>query len=157
MEYIKYLCSSCEYYDYEDENGKNYCSWYRAYYYAGDSCDHWKQADNLSSGSSGCFMTSACCAYKGLPDDCDELTTMRAFRDEELMTREDTKDIVYEYYRIAPGIVSAINARDDRESLWEGVYRDVCSVVGLVKAGLKERAIEEYRAMVVNYQALVAE
>lgn len=35
-------CKSCKYYDYEGDNRKGYCEYYKSYYYPSDSCDHWK-------------------------------------------------------------------------------------------------------------------
>ena len=37
-----------------------------------------------SSGTDGCYLTSACVMAKGLPDHCEELETLRVFRDEYL-------------------------------------------------------------------------
>jgi len=43
-DYIKYHCSTCEYFEWDgDENHKGYCAWYKVYYYADDQCDHWKE------------------------------------------------------------------------------------------------------------------
>ena len=60
-------CGSCEYYEYEGENVKGYCSFYRTYYYSNDSCRNWRKGNNAYSGG-GCFLTTACCEYKGLED-----------------------------------------------------------------------------------------
>ena len=155
-EYVKYRCSTCKYYEYEDEDRKNYCQWYRAYYYADDQCDHWKEADSYSSGSGGCFMTTACCKHRGLPDDCEELQVMRVFRDDYLLRSTDTAALVHDYYRIAPAIVAAVNARPDRDALWEDVYQRIRSIMASIEAGLRDKAIEDYRAMVLHCQAVVA-
>ena len=155
-EYVKYRCSTCKYYEYEDENKKNYCQWYKAYYYCDDQCDHWKETDSYSSGSGGCFMTTACCNHRGLSDDCEELQTMRTFRDEYLLKDPETAALVHEYYRIAPGIVTAVNARPDRDAIWEDVYARIRSIMESIKEGRSGQAIDDYRAMVLDCQAVTA-
>ena len=57
---------------------------------------------NFSAGV-GCFITTVCCEYKGLADDCEELTILRKFRDTYV-----PKQLVKEYYKIAPKIVEII-------------------------------------------------
>lgn len=56
-----------------------------------------------------CFITTAACAWQGKTDDCEELTAFRAFRDNWLAAQPDGKALTEEYYRIAPGIVTAMN------------------------------------------------
>jgi hypothetical protein len=51
------------------------------------NCDPWrKQFASEVLPEDDCYLTSACVAHAGLADDCRELTVMRAFRDEYLMT-----------------------------------------------------------------------
>lgn len=40
------------------------------------------------------MQTSACVAARGLPDDCEELTQLRCFRDEILMKTEEGRKLV---------------------------------------------------------------
>ena len=64
MDYVEMnKCGSCKYYTYEGEYKKGYCSWYKSYYYADDSCSHWEEGNISSTG--GCFLTTACCEHKG--------------------------------------------------------------------------------------------
>ena len=107
-------CGSCRYYEYEGENTKGYCSWYKAYYYADDSCSHWEEKEGGFSASGGCFLTTACCEYKGLPDDCDELQAMRRIRDEYIRNQPYGDKLIRNYYESAPGIVQKINEREDK-------------------------------------------
>ena len=77
------------------------------------------------SGSSGCFLTSACVKAAGLPDDCEELTVLRNFRDTYMKSLPGGEADIQEYYRIAPGIVSAIDRREDAADIWKHVYKDL--------------------------------
>lgn len=70
-----------------------------------------------------CFITSASCDALGKRDDCYELTTFRDFRDTYMMQTEERKNLVEEYYRIAPAIVMFINtlqeSRKEYDKLWQ--------------------------------------
>lgn len=61
-----------------------------------------------------CFITTAVCEELGKPDDCEELTAFRAFRDGYLRQCPDGEALVEEYYDIAPGIVTCIDHCGDR-------------------------------------------
>ena len=51
------------------------------------TCEHFApKADECACADGrkgGCFLTSACVKFKGLPDDCAELETLRAFREQQ--------------------------------------------------------------------------
>lgn len=63
-----------------------------------------------------CFITTAVCECYGLPDDCEELTTLRAYRDNWLKKQPDGEALISEYYAIAPGIVQRIKSSADCET-----------------------------------------
>lgn len=96
-----------------------------------------------------CFITTAVCQELGKPDDCEELTAFRAFRDGYLRSQPDGEALIQEYYNIAPGIVSCINTCSDRhesyarirESYLEPCYQALC-------AGELERCKAQYVRMV---------
>ena len=76
-----------------------------------------------------CFITTAVCQSRGLPDDCAELTAFRAFRDGYLRTCPDGAALIDEYYNIAPGIVSCIDICGDRDARYDAIradYLDPC-------------------------------
>lgn len=56
-----------------------------------------------------CFITTAVCSAEGKPDDCAELAAFRRFRDGYLSACPDGKDLIAEYYDIAPAIVAVID------------------------------------------------
>jgi len=88
----------------------------------------------------GCFLTTACCEYKGLPDDCEELTVLRNFRD-TFVPREITE----RYYKIAPNICLRIQGND--EAL-EYVYSVVRACVEDINNSRKFKALFRYIDMV---------
>ena len=65
------------------ENGLNPDKYYKTDGKSGSShTGH--SGHGSSSGTDGCYLTSACVMAKGLPDHCEELETLRVFRDEYL-------------------------------------------------------------------------
>lgn len=106
-----------------------------------------------SSGGSSCFITSACTESLGLPDDCDELQTLRAFRDKRKAEDPDFVMLVEEYYRIAPVIVEWINGKDDSKEEFLKLYHElVIPCVELIKRGNEDEAIKLYTSQVKMLQ-----
>ena len=70
------------------------------------------------SGISGnglkCFITTAVCRYSGKSDDCEELTLLRKFRDDYMLTHPDRKPLVDKYYVEAPSIVTKLDSLADK-------------------------------------------
>ena len=104
-------------------------------------------SDELSSSSSdgGCFLTTACISAMNLPDDCLELQVLREFRDSFMMNKPSGKDAIQEYYKIAPGIVEAINKQKNSEEIWSEIYNSIRHAVNLVLSGKREEASQFYR------------
>lgn len=98
------------------------------------------------SGDSVCFLTTACTAARGLPDDCMELQILRTFRDGYMMTQaSEGPAMIREYYHTAPAVVSAINAREDAAEIHEWLYRDlVIPSVGFIQRGSNAKALDHY-------------
>lgn len=69
--------------------GRGWCELWDQEYHRGHECrdyaPEWTYSNSKDKSSlkesSGCFLTSACVKYKGLSDDCKELTELRQFRD----------------------------------------------------------------------------
>ena len=99
------------------------------------------------SSSSGCFLTSACTAARGLPDDCHELTVLRNFRDNWLKNQPDGSELISAYYKIAPMIVKCIDAREDRQKYWDLVYDTVQTCVEFIEAEMHEEALKAYQTL----------
>lgn len=107
-----------------------------------EDCPRYKQY-----GSGGCFLTSACIDAKGLPDDCDELQTLRNFRDTYLRSLDGGQEEIVEYYLAAPKIVENIKKRSDSASVFDKIYDEmVMPCVELIKAGNNSGAHELYKS-----------
>lgn len=77
------------------------------------------------SGGSGCFLTTACVRAKNLPDNCDELVTLRNFRDDYVYSLQNGNRILMEYYSIAPRIVDYIDRQSNAEERYECLYNEL--------------------------------
>ncbi len=70
-----------------------------------------------------CFITTAVCDTLKKADDCEELTSLRHFRDTYMQQTPQRQALVEKYYIIAPVIVTAINLRKEAgqiyQKLWE--------------------------------------
>lgn len=96
-----------------------------------------------------CFITTAVCQELGKPDDCEELTVFRAFRDGYLMKQPDGRALIEEYYNIAPGIVTCINTCSDRHESYAKIrqtYLEPCYAD--LQAGRYESCKTRYVQMV---------
>ena len=111
--------------------------------------DQWRDGGNSSGG--GCFITSACVETLNLPDDCDELQTLRVLRDKRKLYDQQFSALVDEYYRIAPAIVSAIDHMPDRLARYRDIYeRMVVPCVAMVKQNRENDAVQLYTDTVLE-------
>lgn len=93
----------------------------------------------------GCFLTTACVQARGLPDNCHELTTLRAFRDGYLRDLPQGTGLIREYYAAAPGIVQRLKAEVNYPTLIEDLYDClVLRSVRFIEAGENAAALENY-------------
>ncbi len=83
----------------------------------------------------GCFLTTACVEYAGLPDDCEALTLMRKLRDNYVAKLPDATELISEYYEFSPKIVAAINAMPKVEAArhYEHMLEQVGDISKLVQ------------------------
>ena len=98
-------------------------------------------------------MTTACCEYKGLPDDCHELQTLRKFRDEYLASKEYGKEIIELYYEDAPYIVERINSSTDKEQVYAQIYGKIEEIVRLIDKKQFDEAVIVYMLMVYQLKS----
>ena len=129
----------------EHDTVKKYCWGYNY-----EDCPLYK---NASGSSSGCFLTSACVEAKGLPDDCYELTTLRAFRDGYMRSLPEGASDICEYYHTAPGIVEKIRQLPNATEIFNKIYDElVLPCVHLIENGKKQEAYAAYRNYVKKLQ-----
>ncbi len=124
-------------------------------------CDHYSEApskynsnyrDSGNGNNSSCFLTSACVEYLGKPDDCEELQTLRKFRDEKLKFMEGGEELIQEYYRVAPTIVGKIDASPDKASYYDYIYGCITKCMERIQANDDAEALNLYKNMVVALQ-----
>ena len=149
----KYTCGSCKEFEYAGENTKGYCNYYRCYYFPDDSCRHWEENENVYTPSGGCYLTTACTEYYGLPDDCTELSTLRKFRDSYMLKTDAGCRDISEYYITAPKIVDIINNHPDKDSIYRTLYKEtILPCVEFINGGKMQEAYELYKHMVKDMQ-----
>lgn len=135
--------------------------WEKGYDAGRDDRDQhgWKPADECGNGersdddSGGCFLTSACVAAVGAPDDCALLTTLRSYRDTYVRERQDGESAIHEYYCIAPAIVRAINESGTGASEWPKIYDTAKAAAALIDDGRLEDAFVIYQQMCVELKS----
>lgn len=98
----------------------------------------------------GCFLTSACVEYLGKEDNCEELTALRNFRDEYMKKTKEGKELVDEYYKVAPQIVKFIDSSSQKGDYYQYIYGVICECMELLKNGNNEAVLEAYKNMVVR-------
>ena len=144
-EYVRdYTCGTCKYFEYAGQYEKGYCSYYKTYYHHDETCKYYEKSDTYSSGSSGCFLTTACCEYKELPDDCHELEVMRTLRDKYILKQSYGEEIIRDYYAEAPTIVERIRQSKDSTIILESIYQQIVKIVELVECGKNDEAVIMY-------------
>lgn len=106
-----------------------------------------KSNDSGSGGGSsgGCFITTACVETRSLTDNCVELNSLRDFRDKYIQYLPNGKQIISEYYAIAPHIVAAINKSPDSKYVYSNLYkRLVLKSLELIRSGKNDAAFNNY-------------
>ena len=99
----------------------------------------------------GCFITTAICTGLGRPDDCDELQTLRGFRDTFMMETKERKADVSEYYNVAPEIVAKIDAEPNSQEIYIALLeKSIKPAISAIKNGENETAYRIYATMVAD-------
>ncbi|HIV51861.1 MAG TPA: hypothetical protein H9748_00005, partial [Candidatus Mediterraneibacter norwichensis] len=86
--------------------------------------------ENIKKGfrrSVFCYITTAVCRSLGRPDDCYELNTLRDYRDSYLLSTDEGREIVQEYYNIAPTIVKRIDKKAEADEIYENIWKTYLS------------------------------
>ncbi|WP_340199493.1 CFI-box-CTERM domain-containing protein [Ascidiimonas sp. W6] len=101
-----------------------------------------------------CYITTACVEARGLPDDCEELTLLRDFRDTYLMQKPNGEQLIKIYYKHSPYIVHCIRQREDEEEILNGLYKIIKYCAEAIKRGDFELAYQIYCEMVLKLKEL---
>lgn len=143
MDGYDYHCGKCD----KDVNSDWYYKYCRNWDY--DDCPVYRGKMSEPAGTdSDCFLTSACTAARGLPDDCHELTVLRNFRDNWLKNQPEGVLLIAHYYEVAPKIVEAIDKLENRLEIWDEVYQGmVVPCMEMIEKGRCQEALELYRGM----------
>jgi TPR repeat protein len=85
-------------------------------------------SSSSSSRRSGCFLTTATCVALGKEDNCKEIIEYKKYRDEKLRFDDDGRDLIMEYYRIAPLIVEQIDVQENAKDIYLSIYNNFIKV-----------------------------
>lgn len=142
-------CGGCTYYDFQGDDYKGYCSWYKCYYYPGDSCSHQNPREQ---GSSGCYITTIICDVLGFEDDCSVLNNLRSFRDNVMQKNCRYFKLLLEYDVIGPKISQLIKEEYDKtqdKEIWIQFYNFyLVPTSNYVNENKNEDAITRYMEMI---------
>ena len=102
--------------------------------------------DNGGGGGGGpCWLTTAVAGIRGEADDGPTLTALRNFRDGWLASTPEGRELIDEYYAVAPRIVAAIPAG---HTDWEWIARQVATARSEIVTGNNRDALTIYSKMV---------
>ena len=104
-----------------------------------------KGYESVKKDKGGCFLTTAVAVRRGELDDGPTLTTLRGFRDRWMSRTSHGRELIAEYYRIAPAIVAAIPAGDTE---WDRIAARVDAARDMINAGRSRAAEDIYVALV---------
>lgn len=108
------------------------------------------EAANSGGGGGGfCWITTAVCEVMGWKDDCDELKTLRGFRDGWMSQTDERRALIAQYYDLCPLIEPQIKRDPHKRVYLQGLYRRyILNAVQAVKFDQPEEALRLYQAMV---------
>lgn len=96
-----------------------------------------------------CYVTTAVCRGLDKPDGCYELALLKKYRDEYLAEAEGGKELIHDYYDIAPTIVKRIDKSAEAEETYHYIWEHyIAPCVHLIEAGEQEACRRLYVEMV---------
>jgi hypothetical protein len=105
---------------------------------------------NRSDEDSECFLTTSCVKYFGLDDHCYELETLRLFRDQYLLKSQEGKELVGQYYNIAPSLVKKLESSEKRHELFKIIFSEIQSSCIAIDNKEYKKATDIYISAVSN-------
>lgn len=109
-----------------------------------------QQGGLLQSIAQKCYITTACVRARGLADDCEELQTLRYFRDEYILNLPSGQELVQFYYDQSPKIVEAIAQNPGSAAIYEDLYLVIRNCVKAVHEERNQEAFATYVNMVLK-------
>lgn len=104
-----------------------------------------------------CYITTAVCDSLNKPDNCRELSILRDYRDNILANEAGGKEIIDEYYNIAPTIVKRINRELKSEEIYNDLYKNyILGCIEDIENKEYEKCKEAYTAMVTELKSKYA-
>ena len=98
-----------------------------------------------------CYITTAVCESLGRGEDCEELSLLRAYRDQYMEATPEGRALVEEYYDIAPTIVKRIGKEEDSRRIYEELYRDyLVPCIRMIREKQYESCRDIYQDMVMD-------
>lgn len=108
----------------------------------------------IDTSVGSCFITTATCKSRNLPDDCHELTTLRAFRDTFMKKDPEMKAEVDEYYKIAPVICKNIDNLENSNEVYDSIRKLYLNdAVTAVDNQELQKAHDIYKKMVLDLKS----
>jgi len=101
-----------------------------------------------SSSNDGCFITTSCIDYYGLNDNCYQLETLREFRDQFLLSSDSGKQMVSEYYSIAPHLVAQLENDINKDSHYKEIFDAITIACMAIEKKDYNMAISVYKNIV---------
>jgi hypothetical protein len=112
--------------------------------------DHNPTGTTATEEKGGCFLTTACVNSQGLDDNCYQLETLRSYRDNYLVHRNDGKADIDKYYSQAPRLVVIINSRSDSSIIWQETFNTINKIVKLIESKQYDQTYKEYKKLFVK-------
>jgi hypothetical protein len=97
-----------------------------------------------------CFITTACISHHNLANNCYQLSTLRSFRDIYLSQNKEGENLIKLYYQVAPKLVSALNASQNKNQLYNNIFRNINKACSLIEKGEMEKAKILYTTIVTK-------
>lgn len=111
-----------------------------------DSTDIGSLLNDAQDPTANCFITTAICQYMGKDDNCEELQTLRAYRDGWM--KENRPADINTYYAEAPALIEKLQASTGARSFFAGLYHShILPALIYISEGNDEAAYLTYKEM----------
>ncbi|MBO5094412.1 MAG: hypothetical protein J6C33_08660 [Lachnospiraceae bacterium] len=101
-----------------------------------------------------CYITTAVCEGLRKPENCRELVLLEQYRDGYLASSAEGRELVRQYYDMAPTIVKRIERKEEHEQIYRALYETYISpCVQLIEEQRNEECREKYQEMVEMLRA----